>query len=145
MIAIQFDNDKDLIGQIKKLKGVRWSKGKKYWYFPAVNDWKTLLHQTFGESIDFQYKEIQKIYEKNGNAEKEDISGESFKEGKNIIDIKHNIKDHLLYIKAHYVQKDEIKKLSGARWHSISMLWVTNGDENNIERLKKLLKILTLN
>ena len=125
-IALYFDYDTVLIAHVKKIEEIRWSQSNKCWYLPYREDYRTHLQSKL-EDVHFKDLTVNIIETQQKTKVKKRYG----------INIRHNEKDHLLYIKVPFVLKDEIKKLNGAQWHAKAKLWIAYADEENLQQIKE--------
>ena len=125
-IALYFDYDTALIAHVKKIEGIRWSQSNKCWYLPYREDYRAYLQSKL-EDVHFKDFTVNIIETQQKTKVKKKYG----------INIRHNEKDHLLYIKAPFSLKDEIKKLDGAQWHAKAKLWIAYAGEENLQQIKE--------
>ncbi len=155
IIAFRFPYEKELVGYVKMIDGIRWNKEGKYWYlrkekfdlntlFTQLRDIAYIAYSAVKDNqnwVDENDRNIQSEVEgKQVQQKLEIIAKESVQEEDNVavdtLQIKFNKTDKLLYIKTPYIYKEEIKKLAGAQWHSRTKQWIAYANEENSRKIK---------
>ncbi len=124
-IALFFEYDKALITEVKKIGDIRWSQSNKCWYIPYRTDYLAYLQNILPDVLfkDLVQGSIQPMEEEAG--------------AKLSIEIRHNEKDQLLYIKVPFKLKEKIRRLDGAQWHIKSKLWIAYANSENFRQIKE--------
>ena len=127
-IKLIFDYDAGLIREVRKIPGCRWSQTMCCWHIPFREDYLSYLAEQLG-NIEIVYKEPP--VQLRGGLKASDI------ERKNI-NVIHNKREGLYYIKIPFYKKDEIKKLEGAWWHPGAKEWSVYANQGNRHQLKEI-------
>ncbi|MCK4695947.1 MAG: hypothetical protein KAT74_09300, partial [Candidatus Cloacimonetes bacterium] len=106
-IKLIFDYDAELISEVRKIHGCRWSQTMHCWHISFREDYLTYLAEQLG-NFEIAYKEPP--VQLRGGIKASTVERKNI----NVIYNKHK---GLYYIKIPFYKKDEIKKLEGAWWH----------------------------
>lgn len=144
VVTLKFDYDRELIGEVKKLKGSKWSQSKKCWYI-QVGDFK--LGQVFGilkEKAFIDYSGIKQKQPADVNAESISTTEEIFKQEKetkrdNEVAVNCNERENTLYIRLPFKLKESFKKLEGTWWHPKKKQWSALDTPENRDQLNDIL------
>ena len=129
VILIKFRYNKDLVAEVKKLGGVRWSQTKLCWYIPYRPDYLKYLDKL----LKFSINNASVVSGKKADLEV------TTKDVKNVVqEILFSRHDGLYYFKAPYYLKDEIKKLEKCWWHPGEKLWSAYANEGNLNQIKHI-------
>ena len=127
-IKLIFDYDAGLIREVRKISGCRWSQTMRCWHIPFREDYLTYLAEQLG-NIEIVYKEPP-VQLRDG------IKASTVERKK--INVIHNKREGLYYIKIPFYKKDEIKKLEGAWWHPGAKEWSVYANQGNRHQLKEM-------
>ena len=129
VILIKFRYNKDLVAEVKKLGGARWSQTKLCWYIPYRPDYLKYLDNLLKSSIN----NAPVVSAKKADSEA------TTKDVKNVVqEILFSRHDGLYYFKAPYYLKDEIKKLEKCWWHPEEKLWSAYANEGNLNQIRHI-------
>jgi site-specific recombinase XerD len=127
-IKLIFDYDVGLIREVRKIPGCRWSQTMSCWHISFREDYLSYLAEQLG-NIEIVYKEPP--VQLRGGLKASDTERKK-------INVIHNKREGLYYIKIPFYKKDEIKKLEGAWWHPGAKKWSVYANQENRHQLKEI-------
>ncbi len=158
VIAFRFPYDEELLGRVQMLNDIRWNNIGKYWYqkkekfdlnsvFTFLKDYAYIDYSAIKDNKiwDIEINNSPQSKQKNSKGSltsliKSNKEAQHFPHtAKDSVQILYNKSDKLLYIKTPYSFREEIKKLSGARWHDKSKLWIAYANDENSQQIKNFL------
>jgi len=144
VITLKFDFDRDLIEEIKKLKGSRWSQTKKCWYLPSENFDLNEVFTNLKEKAFIDYSAIKHKQSSFANTNiKLDTAGDDSNPVQAVqfdkIMIHCDERENTLYLNLPYNLKETFKKLEGAWWHPKRKQWSALDTPENRQHLNEIL------
>ena len=130
-IKLVFKFDPELVGKIRQLPGARWSHTHFSWHIPYREKYLDYLVEQLGDSVMVKEESIQQR-----NLEVKKLPVEAIDRER--INILHDKRKGLYFVKIPFQQKDAIKKLEGAWWHPKEKKWSVFANSANLNRLREI-------
>ena len=126
VIFVKFPYNEELVSVLRTIDDAKWSQSNKCWYVPDTATHKEAIKKVFKGQALFAADKSQKV-----------TSGKRQINTKYKIEVSHNKRDRLFYIKIPFALKDLAKELDGSLWNKENKLWIANGTRGNLEQIKE--------
>ncbi len=125
-IKLIFEYSEELVRKVRKLQYCRWSQTMRCWHLPYRDSYFSFLSSLFGPSV--KIIDLNEAY-KDGAEHKQD----------KIVRLNINEQEGIIFLSMPYYVKEwilQIKRLSGAWWHSGARIWSVYNTKNNMSFLQ---------
>ncbi len=127
-IKLVFKFDPELVTKIKQLPGILWSQTLFCWHIPYRENYLDYLMEQLGDKV---------VVSKETAPQRDQETGTSHIERKQV-NILHDKRKELYFLRVPFQKKDAIKKLEGAWWHPVEKKWSVFANPANLGRIKEI-------